>query len=216
MPLNQSSSRTKSKARSPLGDSATSKTKKISAYDPNFEQILINNHTYPDNHDFSDGRDPPRLNNENEIFDRLKQTRTSLSPSRFSDKAFCSFGRINAQALHKDDVMSSVILLIQGNASIPSARNLSFENLTPFCRRQNLRRQTRLLRRSTSRRNKPTSSHGVGFIYHTIITTACPSIAQLLHGSEGLWTEMRLWQNDKLVMTAQWAHVVFTNCSRLE
>ena len=132
MPSNQSSSRTKSKARSNLGDSATSKTKKTSAYDPNFEQILIDNHTYPDNHDFPDGRDPPRPNNENEILDRLKQTRPSLSPSLFSDKAFRSFGRINAQALHEDDVMASVIPLIQGDASIPSARNLSFGNLEPF------------------------------------------------------------------------------------
>lgn len=126
MPLNQSSSRTKGST------SATSKIRKTSAYNPNFEQILIDNHTYPDNYDFPNGRNPPRPNNESETFDRLKRTRQSLSPSQFSDKAFRNFGRVNAQALHEDDVMTSVIPVIQGNALIPSARNVSFRNMQPF------------------------------------------------------------------------------------
>lgn len=53
MSLNQSSSRMKGST------STTSKTRKTSAYDPNFEQILIDNHNYPDNYDFPNSRDPP-------------------------------------------------------------------------------------------------------------------------------------------------------------
>ena len=33
--------------------------------------------------------------------------------------------------------------------------------------------------------NKPTNSHGVGFVYHTVNTAARPNVAQLFHESEG-------------------------------
>lgn len=126
MPLNQSSSRIKGST------SAILKTRKTSTYNLNFEQILIDNHTYSDNYDFPNDWDPSQLNNESEIFDRLKHIRQSLSPSRFSDKAFRNFGRANAQTLHKDDIIASVIPVIQGNDLIPSARNISFRNMQPF------------------------------------------------------------------------------------
>lgn len=136
MPSNQSSSRTQSKSRNTLEDSTakttTSKTKKTSPYDPNFEQNLIDNGIYPDDYDFPDGRDPPRPNNENEILERLRQPRPSLSSSQFSDKAFRTFKQTSSRALHEDDVMATVFPVIQGNACIPSARNMAFGNLKPL------------------------------------------------------------------------------------
>ena len=40
------------------------------------------------------------------------------------------------------------------------------------------------LRRQLNFHNKPTNSHGVGFVYHTVNTAARPSVAQLLQGGK--------------------------------
>ena len=136
MPSNQSSSRTQSNSRNILGDSTakttTSKTKKTSPYDPNFEQNLIDNRIYPDDYAFPDGRDPSKPDNENEILSRLGQPRPSLSPSQFSNKEFRTFKQTNSRALNEDAVMSDVFPVIQGTARIPSAKNLVFGNLEPL------------------------------------------------------------------------------------
>ena len=136
MPSNQSSSRTQSKSRNTLGDSTakttTSKTKKTSPYDRNFGQNLVDNSIYPDDYEFPDGRDTSRPNNENKILDRLRQPRPSLSPSQFPEKAFRTFKQTNSRALNEDAVMGAVFPVIQGDACIPSARNMVFGNLEPF------------------------------------------------------------------------------------
>jgi hypothetical protein len=110
----------------------TSKTKRISPYDPNFEQHLIDYYIFPDDYDFPDGRDPPKPSNQTEILDVLKNRRRSLSPSRFDEAAFRSFKQRNPRALNEDDVMSYVFPVIQGNFQIPCARNLEFGNLDPL------------------------------------------------------------------------------------
>ncbi|KAL8894237.1 MAG: hypothetical protein Q9207_008530 [Kuettlingeria erythrocarpa] len=136
MPSYQSGARTESKSRKTLGDSTgkttTSKTKKTSAYDPNFGQHLVDNCVYPDDYDFPDGRDPPRPNNETEILVKIGQPRASLSPSQFSEKAFRSFKQKNSRALNEDAVMGDVFPTIQGTANIPSAKSLVFGNLEPL------------------------------------------------------------------------------------
>jgi hypothetical protein len=133
MSSNQSSSRTQSKSRNTLGDSTakttTSKTKKTSPYDPNFEQNLIDNKTYPSHYDFPDDRVPPKPDNWKDINERLKKPRSSLSPSRFSDEAFDIFVRTNSRALNEDAVMGDVFPVIQGTARILSVKNLMFRNL---------------------------------------------------------------------------------------
>jgi len=133
MSSNQSSSRTQSKSRITLGDSTakttTSKTKKTSPYDPNFEQNLIDNKIYPSHYDFPDDRVPPKPNNWKDINERLKEPRSSLSPSRFSDEAFDIFVRTNSRALNEDAVMGDVFPVIQGTARILSAKNLVFGHL---------------------------------------------------------------------------------------
>lgn len=132
MPSNQSGSKAQSKSKNTLSDS-TSETKtskaKGSPYDRNCEQNLIDNGIYPPNYHFPDGRATPKPNNENEILARLGQPRPSLSPSQFSEKAFRSFQQKNARALNDDAVMIDVFPVIQGNAQIPSAKNMVFGNL---------------------------------------------------------------------------------------
>lgn len=136
MPSNQSSSRTQSKSRKTLGGSTakttTSKTKKTSPYDRNFGQNLVDNSIYPDDYDFPDGRSPSRPNNENEILDKLRQPRPSLSPSQFSENKFRTFKQTNSRALNEDVVIGAVFPVIQGDARIPSARNMVFGNLEPL------------------------------------------------------------------------------------
>ncbi|KAL9608152.1 MAG: hypothetical protein Q9167_007004, partial [Letrouitia subvulpina] len=136
MPSNQSSLRTQLKTGDTLGDSTTktttSKTKKTSAYDPNFEQNLIDNKIYPSHYDFPDDRVPPKPNNWKDINEKLKEPRSSLSPSRFPEEAFDKFVRTNSRALNENAVMSDVFPIIQGAAPIPSAKNLAFGNLQPF------------------------------------------------------------------------------------
>ena len=136
MPSNQSSSRTQSKSKNTLGDSTakttTSKTKKTSPYDPNFEQNLIDNCIYPSHYDFPNDRVPPKPNNWKDINEMLREPRPSLSPSRFSDKAFDTFVRTSSRALNEDAVMGDVFPVIQGTADIPSAKNLVFANLEPL------------------------------------------------------------------------------------
>jgi len=133
MPSNQSRSRTQSKSRNTLDDSTakttTSKTKNTSSYDPNFEQNLIDNKIYPSHYDFPDDRVPPKPNNWKDINERLKEPRSSLSPSRFSDEAFDTFVRTNSRALNEDAVMINIFSGIQGTACIPSGKNLVFGNL---------------------------------------------------------------------------------------
>ena len=135
MSSNQLSSKTQFKFRNILNDSitktTTSKTKKTFSYDANFEQNLIDNDIYSNDYDFSDDRDSSRSNNENVILDRLEQSRSSLSSSKFSEKAFRTFKQTNSRALHENDVMSTVFPVIQRDAHISFARNMLFNNLKP-------------------------------------------------------------------------------------
>ena len=116
-----------------MGDSTaqiiTSKTKKTSLYDPNFEQNLIDNKIYPSYYDFPDDRVPPKPNNWKDINEQLKEPRPSLSPSRFPNEVFEKFVRTNTRALNEDAIMSDVFPVIQGAARILSAKNLVFGNL---------------------------------------------------------------------------------------
>lgn len=133
MSSNQLSFRTQFKFRNILNDSimkiTTSKTKKTFLYNVNFEQNLIDNDIYSNDYDFSDDQDSSRLNNENVILNRLKQSRSSFSSFQFSEKAFCIFKQINSRVLHENDVMSTVFSVIQKSVHISFARNMLFNNL---------------------------------------------------------------------------------------
>src|SRR5205814_8088203 len=105
MPSSQSTSRTRSKSTNNLNESTskttTSKTKKSSPYDSNFEQILIDNGIYSDQYHHPDGRRHLKPDNWDEINQRIAQPRLSLSPSRFSDGAFEDFVQKDKDALRE-------------------------------------------------------------------------------------------------------------------
>lgn len=106
------------------------KTRKSSAYDPEFEQHLIDHGIYP--HKYKHGNDiggPVYPDNWEEINERLAQPRPSLSPSRFTPEAFNRFEETNIDALNENTVMSKVFPIITGTSDIPSQENLSFGNL---------------------------------------------------------------------------------------
>ncbi len=125
MASSQSGSR--KKAKTGRESDISSKTRKSSAYDPDFEQHLIDHGVYPEGYDDDEGLEEPA--NLEEINHRLAQPRPSLSPSRFSRKAFLDFKRMNRQALTEDTVMSTAFPIITGTANIPSQKNLLFGNL---------------------------------------------------------------------------------------
>ncbi|PGG99224.1 hypothetical protein AJ79_08654 [Helicocarpus griseus UAMH5409] len=107
-------------------------TKRSSAYDANFEQILIDHGAYPEEYGYSDDRSPSLPDNRDEILQRIGRPRPSLSPSRFSESDFQNFRRANAHALGEKKVMSSVFPTIRGNADIPYEEDKLFGNLAPF------------------------------------------------------------------------------------
>ena len=120
MSLSQSGSRKRAKTGRESGTSSS--TRKTSAYDPAFEQHLID-------HDIHMNNRAPKPSNWAEINSRMAQLRPSLSPSRFSENAFKAFQQINKEALTENIVISKVFPVIAGTADIPSQENLLFRNL---------------------------------------------------------------------------------------
>ena len=100
----------------------SSKTKKSSAYDPAFEQHLIDHGIYMNNR-------AQKPSNWAEINERITRSRPSLSPSRFSETAFEIFQQINEEASTEATVMSKAFPIIAGTPDIPSRENLLFGNL---------------------------------------------------------------------------------------
>jgi hypothetical protein len=128
----RSNARNRSADTPPQSTARSTSERKSSTYDPNFEQILIDHGTYPEEYDYSDENIPPTPNNWDDIMQRLAQPRSSLSPSRFSREDFRKFKRINAQALSEKKVMSSVFPIVRGDANIPYEEDKLFGNLEPF------------------------------------------------------------------------------------
>ena len=120
MSASQSGSRKRAKTGRESGTSSS--TRKTSAYDPAFEQHLIDHGIHMNNR-------APKPSNWAEINSRMARPRPSLSPSRFSENAFEAFQQINQDALTESTVMSKVFPIIAGTAAIPSQENLLFGNL---------------------------------------------------------------------------------------
>ncbi|KAI4160259.1 MAG: hypothetical protein LQ342_005851, partial [Letrouitia transgressa] len=121
----QSGPRKRVKTERELG--TPSSTRKTSAYDPAFEQHLIDYGIYPEGYNDDEGSEEPA--NIEDIHRRLAQPRPSLSPSRFTRKKFLDFRQKNRKALTENTVMSKVFPIIAGTAEIPSQENLYFGNL---------------------------------------------------------------------------------------
>ena len=125
-----SSSQSGSRKRVKTGrESHISKTRKSTAYDPDFDQHLIDHGVYPEGYGGVRNLQEP-LNCE-EINARLALPRASLSPSRFTREIYLDFKGKNQDALTEGTVMSTAFPIIAGSACIPipHSENLYFGNL---------------------------------------------------------------------------------------
>ncbi len=105
------------------------KIRKTSAYGPSFEQHLTNHKIYlpfP-----KDRPTPPKPNNLDESRRLLSSARLSLSPSRFTESVFENFQQKSEQATFENEVMTTVIPIICGDAGIPNKQNVLFTELAP-------------------------------------------------------------------------------------
>ncbi|KAK0631002.1 hypothetical protein B0T17DRAFT_616584 [Bombardia bombarda] len=129
--LNMSSSRASDSSRRTKSTTATtisSKVRRSSAYDNDFEQHLVDYDVYPEGYEYTNNRQTPEPGNMDEARLELSAARASLSPSHFPESAFRDFKR-NNNTMSEGTVMRNVIPIITGNASIPNEGNLPFTNL---------------------------------------------------------------------------------------
>ncbi|KAM3443536.1 hypothetical protein MY4824_000422 [Beauveria thailandica] len=106
------------------------KVKRSSAYDKGFEQDLIDHSIYPQGFRYSDHVDLiPEPSNLEDIYEALAAPRESLSPTRISHATFKQFQIDNNYALSESVVVADILPAVLGNARIPCARNLHFNNL---------------------------------------------------------------------------------------
>ncbi|KAL7792574.1 hypothetical protein V8C37DRAFT_402301 [Trichoderma ceciliae] len=125
----QSSSSTSSRqTQSTKPTTVSSKGKRSSAYDVNFEQHCIDHNIYPPFYKFTDGRRPPKPLNFEEIRRALKVPRGSLSPSIVPKTAFEDFQDKNTTK-SEGTLMRSVVPALAGDLDIPNDGHLPFANL---------------------------------------------------------------------------------------
>ena len=116
----------KSSGQGTLAD--TEKTPRVSAYSPNFAQILADNGV-------SQASRSHRAANHHEWNEILIQPRPSLSPSRMSDGHYDRFVKAIDEAENEGEVMSHVLPKIVGNPRYPSRQNVQLGNLDPIAER---------------------------------------------------------------------------------
>ncbi|KAI1974678.1 hypothetical protein LOZ53_003380 [Ophidiomyces ophidiicola] len=137
MSANSSHSRSRKRRAGSPSDSSNNKTTKTTsttAYNRNFEQKLIDNGVYPKGYEYPDGRVPAKPNNWEEINERLRQPRSSLSPSKFCEKDFQKFERADTNASKEKPVTSFVVPTIDGDIDDPKCvgGDYPFGNLAPL------------------------------------------------------------------------------------
>ena len=120
--MNSSQSGSRKRAKTAGKSGTSSSTRRSSAYDAAFEQHLIDHGIYKNNH-------TQKPSNWADINRRLALSRSSLSPSLFTEAAFEAFQQTNEEALTENKVMSKAFPIIAGTADIPSQENLRFTNL---------------------------------------------------------------------------------------
>lgn len=103
------------------------RTRRASAYTPNFAQKLVDNHVSLVKRDH-------RAANHQEWNEVLVRPRPSLSPSRMSDGHFDRFAKAIDEAHNEDEVMSHVIPKIVGHPRYPSRQNVPLGNLDPLAK----------------------------------------------------------------------------------
>ncbi|OAA48546.1 hypothetical protein NOR_01796 [Metarhizium rileyi] len=125
---NRSSAPSSRRTQSTKATTVSSKAKRSSAYDRDFEQKLIDHNIYPKGHEYPDDV-IPEPGNLNDITQTLVAPRGSLSPSRFDQAAFKAFTLANDRVISEGNVMAKILPAILGDADLPSEGNLPFTNL---------------------------------------------------------------------------------------
>ena len=108
--------------------SVSSKTRKSSAYDENFQRHLSDHHIYASNHRFYDKSSTRRPDDLAQIRQSLLLERASLSPSQFDECRFEDFQEKHFST-SKATLMRTVVPVIAGNAKIPNEGQIPFTNL---------------------------------------------------------------------------------------
>ncbi|TAQ83676.1 hypothetical protein B7494_g8003 [Chlorociboria aeruginascens] len=120
--MGSSNSSRSRRTESTMPTGVSSKVKRSSAYDRDFEQHLTDHNIYILNRKSKPG-------GLEGLRQRLSQRRPSLSPSCFSDNAFEIFQQKNEDVIGEGDVMRNVTPIICGDADIPNRQNLLFTQL---------------------------------------------------------------------------------------
>lgn len=115
-------------SRTPQTSRSRSRTGGSSAYDPSFEQHLVDHGIYPHGYDHDDEAVSVFPGNLDDMNDVLAQSRASLSPSKFTVEDFRKFEKSNDQARTEAVVMSTAFQTIVGKNNIPNQQNLRFAN----------------------------------------------------------------------------------------
>ncbi|KAL9056689.1 MAG: hypothetical protein Q9162_002758 [Coniocarpon cinnabarinum] len=123
--LGRSRKRTRDDSGASTLESKTSKSRRTTAYDPNFEQNLRDHGILMESR-------PQKPLNTKDLNQELGRQRRSLSPSRFPDTGFETFQERNNEVHTEADVMRNVFPLIVGDCDIPSSGNMEFNNLAPL------------------------------------------------------------------------------------
>ncbi len=129
MSSNRSFASSSRQTQSTKATSVSSKGKRSSAYDKDFEQNLIDHSVYVEGYEYTDDRSTPEPNDLVDVVQGMSDPRASLSPSRFSVSAFKNFKQANSRVISEGKVMADILPTIRGNAGIPSEGNLPFSNL---------------------------------------------------------------------------------------
>ena len=109
-------------------------TETTGTYDPNFHQKLIDGGIYPYGYEDPDGRVPPKPRNWQEIRERLRQYRPSLSSTTFSEEQHEQFQRADARVSKENKATKRVIPIIEGNSTHNNCieDDIKFTNLAPL------------------------------------------------------------------------------------
>ncbi|KAI1942731.1 hypothetical protein LOZ66_001137 [Ophidiomyces ophidiicola] len=93
----------------------TTTSRSSTPYSRNFQQNLTDHGIYPPEYRHPNGEKMLRPNNWDEIKERLRNPRQSLSPSRFSEKELEEFREADAYASKEKPVTTTVIPIIEGD-----------------------------------------------------------------------------------------------------
>ncbi|TQV90119.1 hypothetical protein IF1G_11228 [Cordyceps javanica] len=129
MSSDRASASSSRRTQSTKATSVTSKAKRSSAYDKDFEQNLIDHNIYPKGYEYPDNDSIPEPSNMDAIVEALAAPRASLSPSQFPRSRFKTFALANDRVISEGKVMSGILPTICGSADIPNEGNLAFTNL---------------------------------------------------------------------------------------